>query len=35
MLKLEAALENEIYKILWNPEIQIDHWIQARRPGSI
>ena len=32
MHKQESVLENEINKILWGFEIQIDHLIQPRRP---
>ena len=34
MHKRESVLENEIRKVLWNSEIQMDHPIQARRPVS-
>ena len=31
----ESALENKDYKILWDFSIQIDHVIEARRPGLV
>ena len=35
MHKLEYLLENEIHKIIWDIEIQIDHRIPIRRPDLI
>ena len=32
MHKPESALENEMHKIPWNSEIQMDHSFQAKRP---
>ena len=32
MHKPESVLENKIYKILWDFEIQTDHQIPARKP---
>ena len=32
MNKPESVLENEMHKILWYFEIQMDHLIPARRP---
>ena len=31
----ESVLENEAHKILWNIEIQTDHFISARRPDLV
>ena len=35
MHKPESILENEMHKILWDFEIQIDHLILARRPDLV
>ena len=35
MHKPESVLENEMHKILWDFEIQIDHLILARRPDLV
>ena len=35
MHNLESALENEIHKLPWDFEIQMDHLISARRPDHI
>ena len=35
MHKLESVLENEMHKILWNFEIEIDLLISTRRPDLV
>ena len=35
MHKPESVLENEMHKILWDFEIQMDHLISARRPDLV
>ena len=35
MYKSESVPENEIHKILWEFEIQMNHPIQARRPDLL
>ena len=35
MYNPKSVLENEIYKILWDFEIQTDHLISARRPDQV
>ena len=33
MYKPESVLENEMYKIIWDFEIEMDHQFPARRPS--
>ena len=33
MYKRETVLENKMHKVLWDVEIQIDHWMVARGLG--
>ena len=35
MFNLEFVLENEMQKILWDFEIQMDHLISVRRPDLV
>ena len=35
MHKPEPVLENEVQKILWHFEIQMDHWTPVRRPDLV
>ena len=35
MHKPESVLESEMYKILWNFKIQMNHFIPGRRPEIV